>query len=823
MQPGSRIAHFEVLGLIGAGGMGEVYRARDTRLGREVAIKVLPAEFAADADRLRRFEQEAKAVAALDHPNILAIHDVGAHEGSPYIVTELLEGESLRERLSGGAMAVRRAVETAVQIAQGLAAAHEKGIIHRDLKPANVFITKDGHVKILDFGLAKLVAPRSVVGPAQASTVIEATEVGTTLGTVGYMSPEQVRGQAVDHRTDIFAFGCVLYEMLSGRRAFTGETAADIMTAILTKDPAPLVVTGSEVPAVLEGIVNRCLEKQPAERFSSAHDLALALQSASSQGESAHVSVAGLRLSTFARRRRLLLGGGILASAAIVAALAIWRPWHGGLRPARGVAERLPSILALPCKVYGAPEVAFLTDAVPSTISTLLAQVEGLDTKVPPTSFEAEKVKGDLTTLADLYQVSSFIVTSITTSPGRFALNVQLVDVATRKVRWGKQYEGPRETYNELARQAAEGIRQALRPAAAPVPTANTSSEAELAFRQGDYLVRRYGDLRNRSDFDAAVTSYTRALTIDSSFAAAAAKIAQLFVFRFEVEGDTVFLTQAESWTRRALAIDPRCGEAWTALSGIEGMKAHVDAQRCIEYAVKGVAFAPRYAMGHLELGMWIGGPGSLSLSVAAGLSSFELDPLETAGVGNATAGLCLQGRPGEALTVLDRALRMDTGQVWPMAAKGFALTRLGRLSEAESTLRRCEPPRAVASEVSELWHDIRFALAVAQRDNTTSEALARHILASVSDSHASGNLVGTATFFAAPALAHMGRTEDAIRLLQRSVEVGVVPAYDWLLMDPDFQSLRSDPRFEKVLAASRDGAAMVAKALGQARVRGEL
>jgi Tol biopolymer transport system component len=277
VQPGTRLGPYEIVAPIGAGGMGEVYRARDTRLGRDVAIKLLPAEFSDDPERLRRFEQEARAVAALSHPHILVLFDVGTHEGSPYLVTELLEGESLRERLQAGPLTPRKATEGGAEIAQGLAAAHEKGIIHRDLKPANVFITKDGHLKILDFGIAKLAPPRGAEERAKATTVLEATDAGMTLGTVGYMSPEQVRGQSVDHRTDIFSLGCVLYEMLSGRRAFTGDTAADIMTAILTKDPEPLSGTGREVPPVLQGIVSRCLEKNPQDRFHSAHDLAFDL------------------------------------------------------------------------------------------------------------------------------------------------------------------------------------------------------------------------------------------------------------------------------------------------------------------------------------------------------------------------------------------------------------------------------------------------------------------------------------------------------------------------------------------------------------------
>ncbi len=317
---GTRLGRYEVAARIESGGMGEVYRAHDPRLGREVAIKVLPAEFAADPERLRRFEQEARAVAALDHPNILAVHDIGTYDGAPFIVSELLEGATLRDWLRSGALPVCRAVTTAVQISQGLAVAHEKGIVHRDLKPANVFITKDGQVKILDFGLAKLIVPGRVVDPAKASTVVEATEAGTRVGTVGYMSPEQVRGQSVDHRTDIFSFGCVLYEMLAGRRPFTGDTAADTMTAILTKDPEWLSGTRREVPHALQRVVHRCLEKRPEDRFSSAHDLAFALEAAA--GESS-----GGRAILKAAPRRSRVNHWLVAVAVLVAVLALGILW----------------------------------------------------------------------------------------------------------------------------------------------------------------------------------------------------------------------------------------------------------------------------------------------------------------------------------------------------------------------------------------------------------------------------------------------------------------------------------------------------------------
>jgi eukaryotic-like serine/threonine-protein kinase len=277
---GSRLGPYEIVALLGAGGMGEVYRAKDPRLGREVAIKVLPASFSQDADRLKRFEQEARAAGVLNHPNITAVYDLGSHEGSPYIVTELLEGETLRSRLSSGALPVRKAIDYAIQMAKGLSAAHEKGIVHRDLKPENLFVTKDGRVKILDFGLAKLKTEKDGEQQTDLRTV-SGTEPGVVLGTMGYMSPEQVRGKAADRRSDLFSFGAILYEMLSGQRAFRGDTAADTITAILTKEPPDLSQTNKDIHPGLERIVRHCLEKNPEERFESARDIAFDLEALS--------------------------------------------------------------------------------------------------------------------------------------------------------------------------------------------------------------------------------------------------------------------------------------------------------------------------------------------------------------------------------------------------------------------------------------------------------------------------------------------------------------------------------------------------------------
>ena len=281
LSPNTTIAHYTIVSKLGEGGMGEVYRAWDSRLHRDVAIKLLPADYAKHEDRLRRFEQEARATSGLNHPNILTVYDIGEYEGSPFIVAELLEGDELRGRLEDGPLALRKVREYAQQIVSGLSAAHEKGIIHRDLKPENLFITRDDSVKILDFGLAKLRAPKVGSQDSEAATIRALTNPGVVMGTANYMSPEQVRGQPTDYRSDIFSFGLILYEMITGRRAFQHETMAETMSAILKEEPDELTQSNPNISPALDRIVRRCLEKKPERRFQSTSDLGFALEALS--------------------------------------------------------------------------------------------------------------------------------------------------------------------------------------------------------------------------------------------------------------------------------------------------------------------------------------------------------------------------------------------------------------------------------------------------------------------------------------------------------------------------------------------------------------
>src|SRR5215831_5173899 len=429
LAAGSRLGPYEILSPLGAGGMGEVYRARDTRLGREVAIKVLPASLSADPDRLRRFEQEARAAGLLNHPSITQVYDLGTHEGAPYVVHELLEGETLRAVLATGPLPPRRAVDYAIPMAQGLAAAHEKGIVHRDLKPENVFVTRDGRIKILDFGLAKLTLPETDAGPLTGiPTETARTQTGVVLGTLGYMSPEQVRGQPADARSDIFSFGAILYEMLAGRRAFQGVSSADTMSAILKEDP-PDVSASRTVSPGLGRIVRHCLEKNPEQRFQSARDLAFDLSAAAADPVSR-------------RRRTLAWAGALLAAISLVAAAVLLRSRGSRSNVPGAAAAGRKSIAVLPFQNLSPdPENAYFADGMTEDILTQLAKIRDLKVISRSSVIQYKGTQKPIRTIAAELGVGAILEGSVRRAGNQVRIVSQLIDARTDEHLWAETYD----------------------------------------------------------------------------------------------------------------------------------------------------------------------------------------------------------------------------------------------------------------------------------------------------------------------------------------------------------------------------------------------
>ncbi|WP_306671930.1 protein kinase domain-containing protein [Geothrix campi] len=823
---GSSVGAYEIVGTLGAGGMGKVFRARDTKLGREVAIKVLAESFASDPARLRRFHQETRVLAAMSHPSVVQVFDAGEDHGLPYLVMELVEGSTLRRRMATGPIPWRKAAELAAAVADGLEAAHAKGIIHRDLKPENLMLTVHGHVKILDFGLAKLQQaqtqpPEATPADGVASTNSGLTESGLVMGTANYMSPEQVQGRKVDARSDLFSLGVILWEMTTGGHPFLRATHAETMRAILAGRPQ--VSQGAErLPSPLGRILRVCLAKDPGQRFRTARELGEALRFA------ARTDLGPRPVPDLARHPRTVPRPQILAAGMALVLLGsgvsiyAWRRSQRTPVPPAATTPALPSVLALPARVYGADDSAYLADAVSNTLSTLLAKVEGLDTKAPPSSFQMEKWKGDLAQAKEAYQADHLVVTTITKKAKRLILNVQLVDTRTWKVRWGHQYEGTQADYNDLVREAAEAVARTLtreEGLTQVVARPATGSEAELAFGEGRHFQYRYRALGRSEDYDQAVAAFEKVFRLDPRHSEAAVQLACLHGWR-SYEAGTAQDGEAErqlaaTWARRALDIDPRCGLAWSLLGAVEVQSRRENSDLAVEYAVKGVCLAPQQAQVHITMATILSGPGSEGLFIAGGRRSMELEPMDLTGPAFVALGLAWMGRAEEALAIADRALLREPGHaLLNGTVRPYALARLGRLEEVEAHYARLGRP---------LGTTVRFWCAVERGQEAEARALAGPLLAHWLGPKERAIDIGNAVLFEAPYLVRVGLADDAFRLLQRSVDMGAIPCLDWLLDNPEMQRLRGDPRFTRILRATRDGAAMVARHLDQAKARGEL
>jgi eukaryotic-like serine/threonine-protein kinase len=576
MEKGTRLGDYEILSLLGAGGMGEVYRARDLRLRRDVAVKVLPAFVCSDPQRLRRFEQEAMATAALSHPNVLVVYQLGTYAGTSYLVSELLEGQTLRVQLSGARIPLRQAIDYAVQMARGLAAAHNKGIVHRDLKPENLFVTKDGHVKILDFGLAKLTQGQ-LGSESSALTVGSETECGRVMGTVGYMSPEQVRGKSADHRADIFSFGVILYEMLTGKRAFQKPTSPETMSAILNEDPPPISQVAPNIAPALQRTVQRCLEKAPERRFQSAADLTFALEALSDPRAGPALTRperSGLRWSWIALATALLF---VVAAGAVLAFLpanvAHWRDrlTHSG---SAGSSPEIRALAVLPLKnLSGDATQEYFADGMTEQLTADLGQIGALRVISRTSAMHYKNTQKTLPEIASELHVDAVVEGSVERAGNQVRITAQLIDGATDRHLWARSYDRDLGSILLLQDEVARAIASEVRINMTPQEHRSLASARQVNPQAHEFYLRGLFDLRTGTpeSIDEAIKEFQQAIAKDPNEAQAYAGLADAYYDQSTIlKAPLEVMPKAKSAAVKAIELDDFLAEAHASLGYVK-------------------------------------------------------------------------------------------------------------------------------------------------------------------------------------------------------------------------------------------------------------
>ncbi len=743
LSAGLRLGPYEILAPVGAGGMGEVYRARDTRLSREVAVKVLPSALASSADALARFEREARAVAALSHPNILAIHDVGREGAVAYLVTELLEGESLRERLTSSALPARKAVEYAQQIARGLAAAHDRGIVHRDLKPENIFLTRDGLVKILDFGLARQL-PASPIEEAESPTA--GTASGMILGTVGYMSPEQVRGKSIDHRSDLFALGAILFEMLTGKRAFQRASPVETMMAILQDDPLD-GSSGRPVPAELSEVVAHCLEKSPDDRFQSARDLAFALQVAERESG---------------------------ASRAV--------------EPAAGApGSPEASIAVLPFRNMSAdPDAEYFSDGMTEEIINALAGIETLRVAARTSSFAFKGKDSDVRQVGRELGVRTVLEGTVRRAGQRLRITAQLIDVANGYHLWSQRYDREMQDVFAVQDEIARAIAGKLEPRLVRAPeTQLVAPPTEDVEAYNLYLKGRY--FLNLRRPKPAIEQFEAAIARDYRYAAAYLGLADSYSVWGFYGGIPTWEAYARArWaTERAQELTPGASEVHLSLGLIEHYYGWDVAREEREIRLV-IEKSPRSTDGYFWLGLCLGFSGRVEEAFEVTRYAVSLEP-HSANL-QAQLGWCfMYGRRfEEAVPELRKAVSLDPNAGFPCWSLGIAYQETGAYAEAIETFER-------GVEITQGNHSLYIGLLGGALARAGRPGDAERILAQLRE-RATREYVPP--FDTALVLAPLGQTEEALTALERAYEER--NALLWARIHfPPFDPLRASPRWQ--------------------------
>jgi eukaryotic-like serine/threonine-protein kinase len=808
------LSHYCIVSKIGAGGMGEVYLAQDTKLDRRVALKILPEEFAGDTERMRRFVQEARSASALNHPNIITIHEIGDCEGSNFIATEYVEGETLSARLRGESMSLGSTLEVAIQIASALQAAHNAGIVHRDIKPDNVMIRPDGFVKLLDFGIAKLTEKNREPIDEDAATAISAgTSPGMIVGTAGYMSPEQARGKQIDHRTDIFSFGVVFYEMLTKRHPFEGENAMDVIGSILHKDPTPIRQLLPDIPQDIERLINKTLRKDREERYQTAKDLLIDLKDARQELEvqsrsertsppnreepntrimtattadvSHTTSSAEYLVSEITKRKRGIAIGLIVLFLSLIG----MGYWLFGNRATP--AKQTESVAVMPfVNESGNADIEYLSDGMTETLISSLSQLPNLSVKARSTVFRYKGKTTDARTIGKELNVQAILNGRVVQRGDQLTLSLELVDAITENSLWSQQYNRKQTDLvtlqSEIARDVSNKLKTKLSGAdvAKVEKTYTTDPEAYQLYLKGKFFWNK----RTGESLKQAAELYRQAIDKDPNYALAYSGLAETFALfsSYDVAPANDSLPQAKAAALRALEIDDSLAEAHTAL-GFYLSTYEWDRVGSEKEYRRAIELKPNYPTAHHWLGELLSNLKRFDVSLVEMRRAEELDPL-SAIIGTSLADTMVYARRyDEAIAQYKRTLIRNPNFGYAHQALGWVYGLNGMYPEAIAETRTA---MALSNGSSAKGYLGLWLAKSGKRD----EAL--KVLSELKQETTRG-YVQSYTF--ALIYTGLGDKTEALNWLEKHMS-GRSETANLYALAPELDDLRSEPRFKEML-----------------------
>jgi TolB-like protein/Tfp pilus assembly protein PilF/tRNA A-37 threonylcarbamoyl transferase component Bud32 len=784
---GETVTHYRILDKIGEGGMGVVYRAEDTRLGRQVAVKFLSAKLAQDSVALERFQREARAASSLSHPHICALYDIGRHGDLPFLVMELLDGTTLRRRLAHGPLPMQTVLDFGVQIAEALDAAHHLRLVHRDIKTANIFVTDRGQIKMLDFGLAKLAHPRGTAVDPFSDTVLASptnTDSGQTLGTLSYMSPEQARGLDLDSRSDLFSFGVVLYEMATGREPFAGRTSALVFDAILHQPPRPPSALNPHLPAEFDHIISKALEKDRDLRYQTAAELRADLKRLQRESGSAKAASGGTAPSSapvpVRSRRPVALGLAALVVLAVLGGAYWW--WAAAGRA-------IDSVAVLPFVAVGqAGDAEYLTDGMTETLINGLAQLPELRVAARSVVFRYKgKPDVDPQQVGKDLSVKAIVTGRVAKRDNRLIIRADLMNVETGAQLWGNQYDRPEADLLAVQEEIANEITNKLRPRASgderALATKRYTDDPE-AYQH--YLQGRYSSNKGTiAGYKTAIEYFQRAIGKDPRYALAYAGLADAYLLlgSYWVEA----ITEAKSAAEQALKLDPSLAEAHVSVGQI---KLWLDwdwsaARREFE---QGISLNSSSALAHNQYAMYLATVGRVSDAIAEVKRALDLDPLSP--IVNSDLGwyLLYAGQQAEAIAQFRKTLNLDSNSVSAHRGLGIASSEAGQHDEAIAELKRA----MLLSENSPVVM-AHLGAAYAKQGNRTA---ATGVLTELQSMASRQYVPASAPAIVYAALGERGLALDWLEKAHDEHDFAIIQ----IEVAPWFRSLRGEDRFQRLV-----------------------